>query len=79
MGKLTDVVREAIVEIYGVEVELSTTGGTSDERFIRVIAKEPIELGPSNTTIHQINENVRLGDILKLPMVYEGVLKRLLK
>ena len=78
-GKLTDVAREAIAEICGVEAELSTTGGTSDGRFIKAIAKELIELGPSNATIHQINENVRLEDIPKLSAVYEGMLKRLLK
>ena len=78
-GKLTDVAREAIAEICGVEAELSTTGGTSDGRFIKAIAKELIELGPSNATIHQINENVRLDDIPKLSAVYEGILKRLLK
>ena len=78
-GKLTDVAREAIAEICGIEAELSTTGGTSDGRFIKAIAKELIELGPSNATIHQINENVRLEDIPKLSAVYEGMLKRLLK
>ena len=78
-GKLTDVAREAIAEICGVEAELSTTGGTSDGRFIKAIAKELIELGPSNATIHQINENVRLEDIPKLSAVYEGMLKCLLK
>ena len=77
-GKLTDVAREAIAEICGVEAELSTTGGTSDGRFIKAIAKELIELGPSNATIHQINENVRLDDIPKLSAVYEGMLTRLL-
>ncbi len=77
-GKLTDVAREAIAEICGVEAELSTTGGTSDGRFIKAIAKELIELGPSNATIHQINENVRLDDIPKLSAVYEGILARLL-
>ena len=71
--------REAIAEICGVEAELSTTGGTSDGRFIKAIAKELIELGPSNATIHQINENVCLEDIPKLSAVYEGMLKRLLK
>ena len=60
-GKLTDVAREAIAEICGVEAELSTTGGTSDGRFIKAIAKELIELGPSNATIHQINEKRAAG------------------
>ncbi|HFC6637377.1 TPA: succinyl-diaminopimelate desuccinylase [Neisseria meningitidis] len=77
-GKLTDVARAAIAETCGIEAELSTTGGTSDGRFIKAIAKELIELGPSNATIHQINENVRLDDIPKLSAVYEGILARLL-
>ncbi len=58
----------------GVETELSTTGGTSDGRFIKAIAKELIELGLSNATIHQINENVRLDDIPKKSAVYERIL-----
>ena len=70
--------RAAIAETCGVETELSTTGSTSDGRFIKAIAKELIELGPSNATIHQINENVRLDDISKLSAVYEGILVRLL-
>lgn len=78
-GHLTDVARAAIGEICGVEAELSTTGGTSDGRFIKAIATELIELGPSNATIHQINENVRLDDIPKLSAVYEKMLAGLLK
>ena len=53
----TDVAREAIAEICGVGGRIvHRTGGTSDGRFIKAIAKELIELGPSNATIHQINE-----------------------
>lgn len=78
-GRLTDVARAAIGEVCGVEAELSTTGGTSDGRFIKAIATELIELGPSNATIHQINENVRLDDIPKLSAVYEKMLAGLLK
>ncbi|MCF7530270.1 succinyl-diaminopimelate desuccinylase [Neisseria lisongii] len=77
-GRLTDVARSAISKICGVETELSTTGGTSDGRFIKAIAKELIELGPSNATIHQINENVLLDDIPKLSAVYEAMLQALL-
>ncbi|MCP1661161.1 succinyl-diaminopimelate desuccinylase [Neisseria perflava] len=77
-GKLTDVARAAIGEVCGVETELSTSGGTSDGRFIKAIAKELIELGPSNATIHQIDENVLLEDIPKLSAVYEKMLQGLL-
>ncbi|ASK26517.1 succinyl-diaminopimelate desuccinylase [Neisseria chenwenguii] len=78
-GRLTDVARAAIQKVCGVEAELSTSGGTSDGRFIKVIAAELIELGPSNATIHQINENVLLDDIPKLSAVYEGMMAQLLK
>ncbi|WP_416191095.1 succinyl-diaminopimelate desuccinylase [Neisseria sp. CCUG12390] len=78
-GRLTDVARATIQNICGVEAELSTSGGTSDGRFIKAIAAELIELGPSNATIHQINENVLLDDIPKLSAVYEGMMAQLLK
>lgn len=78
-GRLTDVARATIQNICGVEAELSTSGGTSDGRFIKAIAAELIELGPSNDTIHQINENVLLDDIPKLSAVYEGMMAELLK
>lgn len=77
-GRLTDTARRAIAEVCGVEAELSTGGGTSDGRFIKAIASELIELGPSNATIHQVNENVLLSDIPKLSAVYERMMKDLL-
>ncbi len=77
-GKLTDTARRAIAEVCGVEAELSTSGGTSDGRFIKAVADELIELGPSNATIHQINENVLLEDIPKLSAVYERMMADLL-
>ncbi|QEY24254.1 succinyl-diaminopimelate desuccinylase [Neisseria animalis] len=77
-GKLTDVARNAIQKVCGIDTELSTTGGTSDGRFIKAIAAELIELGPSNATIHQINENVLLEDIPKLSAVYGSMLEELL-
>lgn len=77
-GKLTDTARRAIAEVCGVEAELSTSGGTSDGRFIKAVADELIELGPSNATIHQINENVLLKDIPKLSAVYERMMADLL-
>ncbi|OSI13879.1 succinyl-diaminopimelate desuccinylase [Neisseria dentiae] len=77
-GKLTDTARRAIAEVCGVEAGLSTSGGTSDGRFIKAVAAELIELGPSNATIHQINENVLLEDIPKLSAVYERMMADLL-
>lgn len=78
-GRLTDAARATIRKICGVEAELSTSGGTSDGRFIKAIAAELIELGPSNATIHQLNENVLLDDIPKLSAIYEGMMTELLK
>lgn len=77
-GRLTDIAREAVAKVCGIQTELSTSGGTSDGRFIKAIAAELIELGPSNASIHQINENVLLSDIPKLSAVYEEMLKALL-
>lgn len=78
-GRLTDVARAAIGRVCGVEAELSTSGGTSDGRFIKAIAAELIELGPSNATIHQLNENVLLDDIPKLSAIYQQMLNDLIR
>ena len=77
-GRLTDTARAAVAEVCGIHAKLSTSGGTSDGRFIKAIAAELIELGPVNESIHQINENVRLDDIPKLSAVYEKILEALL-
>ncbi|MDO5059783.1 MAG: succinyl-diaminopimelate desuccinylase [Neisseria sp.] len=78
-GRLTEVAQEAVAEVCGVTAELSTSGGTSDGRFIKAIARELIELGPVNASIHQIDENIDLAAIPQLSAVYEGILQRLLK
>lgn len=77
-GKLTEVAQNAIREICAVEAELSTTGGTSDGRFIKAIARELIELGFVNATIHQIDEHIEIDDIAKLSSVYEKMMTQLL-
>jgi succinyl-diaminopimelate desuccinylase len=59
------------------ETELSTTGGTSDGRFIARICPQVIELGPPNATIHKIDENVPLSDIEPLTAIYRRVLENL--
>lgn len=76
-GPLVDAVREAIREETGLETELSTTGGTSDGRFIAQICPQVIELGPTNATIHKIDENVPLADIEPLKNIYRRVLEKL--
>ncbi|XXQ68821.1 succinyl-diaminopimelate desuccinylase [Neisseriaceae bacterium B1] len=78
-GKLTEVAQAACLEICGVLPELSTTGGTSDGRFIKAIARELIELGFVNATIHQINEHILVDDVPKLSAVYEKMMCDLLK
>ena len=76
-GELSQAVQAAILAETGISTELSTTGGTSDGRFISQICPQVIELGPPNASIHQVNENVRLQDIEPLKNIYQGVLERL--
>ncbi|MFT3717143.1 succinyl-diaminopimelate desuccinylase [Pseudorhodoferax sp.] len=76
-GPLVDAVRDAIAAETGLATELSTTGGTSDGRFIARICPEVIELGPPNATIHKIDEHVAVADIEPLKNIYRGVLERL--
>jgi succinyl-diaminopimelate desuccinylase len=78
-GRLVDAVMQAIREVEGIDPELSTTGGTSDGRFLAEICPQVIELGPSNATIHKINEYVPLVDLERLPKMYRVVLERLLR
>ena len=76
-GRLTTVAQEAIWQECGVNAALSTTGGTSDGRFIKAIAKELIELGPINASIHQIDEHVNVADIEPLSNIYQRMLAAL--
>lgn len=77
-GKLTQVAQAAIAEVCGISAELSTSGGTSDGRFIKAIARELIELGPVNASIHQIDEHIELAAVPELSAVYQNIMKRLL-
>ena len=76
-GLLLEVVQDAIRAETGVSTELSTTGGTSDARFIAQICPQVIEVGPPNDSIHKIDEFVRLEDIDTLKNIYTGILSRL--
>jgi succinyl-diaminopimelate desuccinylase len=76
-GTLVDAVRAAIQSESGIETQLSTTGGTSDGRFIAQICPQVIELGPPNATIHKIDEFVALADIEPLKNIYRRVLENL--
>jgi succinyl-diaminopimelate desuccinylase len=77
-GNLVAAISEAIQESYGVNPELSTTGGTSDGRFIADICKQVIEFGPLNATIHKLNECVAVADIEPLKDTYRITLEKLL-
>lgn len=76
-GALVDAVREAIRDETGLETELSTTGGTSDGRFIAQVCPQVVELGPPNATIHKIDEHVVLADIDPLTAIYRRTLQHL--
>jgi succinyl-diaminopimelate desuccinylase len=73
-GPLVHAVQEAIRTVAGIETQLSTTGGTSDGRFIAQICAQVIELGPPNATIHKINEHVAVADIEPLKNMYRETL-----
>ncbi|WP_018410667.1 succinyl-diaminopimelate desuccinylase [Methyloversatilis thermotolerans] len=77
-GTLVDAAGAAIGAVTGLTPELSTTGGTSDGRFIADICEQVVEIGPSNATIHKLNECVAVADIEPLSRIYEGLLQRLL-
>ena len=78
-GNLVEAISEAIQTSYGVMPELSTTGGTSDGRFIADICKQVIEFGPLNATIHKLNECVAVADIEPLKDTYKLTMQKLLK
>ena len=77
-GNLVEAISEAINESYGIRPELSTTGGTSDGRFIADICKQVIEFGPLNKTIHKLNECVGVADIEPLKETYKRTLEKLI-
>ncbi len=76
-GDLVHAVQAAIQDETGLATELSTTGGTSDGRFIAKICPQVIELGPINATIHKINEHVLVSSLEPLKNIYKGVLRKL--
>lgn len=77
-GPLSEALSASIRAATGVETELSTTGGTSDGRFIAKICPQVIEFGPLNRSIHQIDEWVEVASLAPLSAIYRGVLERLL-
>jgi succinyl-diaminopimelate desuccinylase len=77
-GDLVDAVARAIKKVTGIDTELSTTGGTSDGRFIADVCPQVVEFGPTNATIHKINECIGLEDLEVLPRIYEQILDEVL-
>jgi succinyl-diaminopimelate desuccinylase len=77
-GPLTEALSETLIGLTGARPELSTSGGTSDGRFIAPTGAETVEFGPLNATIHKIDERVAIADLERLHAVYLGVLERLL-
>jgi succinyl-diaminopimelate desuccinylase len=77
-GELVDAARQAIHSVTGQETELSTSGGTSDGRFIAPTGAQVVELGPPNATIHKTNECVNLAELDTLSSIYERILELLL-
>jgi succinyl-diaminopimelate desuccinylase len=76
-GELVDAIQQAIEAERGHAAELSTTGGTSDGRFISRICPQVIEFGPLNASIHKIDEHVAVADIEPLKNIYRGTIERL--
>lgn len=77
-GPLVDAAKAAVAHVTGYTASLSTSGGTSDGRFIAPTGAQVVELGPVNATIHQINECVSVKDLDTLSEIYETLLKNLL-
>lgn len=77
-GPLTDALSSAIRQVTGQTAALSTTGGTSDGRFIKRIARELVEFGPVNATIHKLNECVEVAHLEPLAEIYQRTLEQLL-
>lgn len=75
-GPLVDAVIDAVRAETGIVPELSTSGGTSDGRFVATLAGEVVEFGPTNDTIHKINERIRIADLGALSRIYEDAARR---
>ena len=77
-GQLTDTVIAATAEVTGLRPKLSTSGGTSDGRFIAPYGIDVVEIGPVNKTIHQVDEEVLIEDIYRLEEIYLRIATKLL-
>lgn len=77
-GELVTATLQAIHELTGRNAELSTSGGTSDGRFIALMGTQVIELGPLNATIHKVDECVSVSDLQQLAIIYERIMELLI-
>jgi succinyl-diaminopimelate desuccinylase len=77
-GRLTDAVAGAVHDVTGLRPQYSTTGGTSDGRFIAPTGAQVVEVGVGNATIHKVDECVRVADVDLLSRVYERIMERVL-
>lgn len=77
-GTLSQALTDAIQVECGIQPEMSTTGGTSDGRFIARICPQVIEFGPINASIHKVNEHVEARDVGRLASIYQRVLQTVL-
>jgi succinyl-diaminopimelate desuccinylase len=76
-GELVEAVQGAIRDETGIDTELSTSGGTSDARFIAKICRQVVELGPVNESIHKIDEHIAVEEIETIKNIYRRTLERL--
>ncbi len=77
-AELAEAMRNAIAKTADLEPQLSTSGGTSDGRFIADICRQIVEFGPCNATIHKLNENVEIDDLAQLSEIYRLTIENLL-
>ncbi|MBL78707.1 MAG: succinyl-diaminopimelate desuccinylase [Nitrosomonadaceae bacterium] len=77
-GDLVEALNDSIYKVTKIKSKLSTSGGTSDGRFIADICPQVVEFGPINASIHKINECIEVADIEKLSKIYKGALENLL-
>jgi succinyl-diaminopimelate desuccinylase len=78
-GALVDTLTRVVLGVTGTAPQLSTSGGTSDGRFLATIAREVAELGPLNESIHKVDERVSIADLERLSVIYEQTLVSLLE
>ncbi len=77
-GRLIDAVKTAIKNVRNIDAELSTSGGTSDGRFIAPTGAQVLELGPVNASIHKVDENIDIDELEELTSIYHEILVQLL-